>query len=188
MIQPELRSTRLELRSRNKGVQLFPARHPAATTTALLPLAGALVLALVSATDTRAQGAPACEEAAEIAVLPSPVSPWKGAPLRVILAAEKPLTGTLSLVAPDGTVATKSAERHGGPPYFWFAEVASPAAGKWRATLDSNEGCPIAREINVRADRPPPPQETAGMVWPLRNTWNRATENLSCRKSPPCAS
>jgi hypothetical protein len=144
----------------------------------LLPLAGALFMALVSATDTRAQGAPACEEAAEIAVLPSPVAPWKGAPLRVILAAEKPLSGTVSLVAPDGSVATKSAERHGGPPYFWFAEVAAPAAGKWRVTLDSNAGCPIAREITVRADRPPPPQETAGMVWPLRNTWNRATENL----------
>src|SRR6478672_11775166 len=187
MIQPELRTTRLKLRSRdNKGVQLFPARQPAAATTALLPLASAfvltLVLALVSATDVGAQGAPGCEEAAEIAVLPSPVAPWKGAPLRVILAAEKPLSGTFSLVAPDGSVAVKSADRHGGPPYFWFAEVASPAAGKWRATLTgdrASSGCgTIAREIIVRADRPPPPQEMAGMVWPLRNTWNRATENL----------
>jgi hypothetical protein len=182
MIQPELRNNRFELRSRdNKGVQLFPARHPAAVTTALLPLASALFLALFPATDLRAQGAPACEEAAEIAVLPSPVAPWKGAPLRVMLAAEKPLSGTFSLVAPDGSVATKSAERHGGPPYFWFAEVPSPAAGKWRVMLTGDRttsGCAIAREITVRADRPPPPQEMAGMVWPLRNTWNRATENL----------
>ena len=184
MIQPELRNTRLELRSRdNKGVQLFPARHFAAATTALLPLAGAFVLALVSATEPRAQGQPnACEEAAEIAVLPSPVAPWKGAPLRVILAAEKPLTGTLSLVAPDGSIATKSSERHGGPPYFWFAEVAAPVAGKWQATLAADRaagGCgTITREITVRADRTPSPQATGGMVWPLRNTWTRATENL----------
>jgi hypothetical protein len=30
----------------------------------------------------------------------------------------------------------------------------------------------------VRADEPPRPQGTGGSVWPLRNTWNRATENL----------
>ncbi len=60
--------------------------------------------------------------------------PWKGAPLRVVFVAEKPLEGELSLIAPDGSVAAKSRERHGGPPYFWFAEVKSPAAGKWRAS------------------------------------------------------
>ena len=48
---------------------------------------------------------------------------------------EKPLEGVLSLIAPDGSVAAKSADRHGGPPYSWFAEVAEPAAGKWHATL-----------------------------------------------------
>ena len=133
--------------------------------------------------DSRAQGSPGtCEDAAELAVLPSPVTPWKGAPLRVIFTAEKPLDGELSLIAPDGSVAAKSRERHGGPPYFWFAEVKSPAAGTWRATLARDRapaGCgTITREIAVRADRPPPPSATPGSVWPLRNTWNRATENL----------
>ena len=99
-------------------------------------------------------------------MLPSPVAPWKGAPLRVIFAVEKPLDGELSLIAPDGSVAAKSRERHGGPPYFWFAEVASPAAGTWRATLARDRapaGCgTITRDIAVRADRPPPPSATAG--------------------------
>ena len=36
----------------------------------------------------------------------------------------------------------------------------------------------ITREIAVRADKPPPPQSSEGSVWPLRNTWNRANENL----------
>ena len=68
---------------------------------------------------SRAQGpASICEDAAELAVLPSPVAPWKGAPLRVVFAAENPLEGELSLIAPDGSVAAKSRERHGGPPYF----------------------------------------------------------------------
>src|ERR1700730_6898561 len=65
-----------------------------------------------------------CEDAAELSVLPSPVAPWKGAPLRVMVVSEKPLEGVLSLTAPDGSVAAKAADRHGGPPYSWFAEVA----------------------------------------------------------------
>ena len=123
-----------------------------------------------------------CEDAAELAVLPSPVAPWKGAPLRVIFAAEKPLEGELSLIAPNGSVAVKSRERLGGPPYFWFAEVASPAAGKWHAKLARDrapaECSTITREIAVLADEPPRPGATEGSVWPLRNRWNRATENL----------
>jgi hypothetical protein len=123
-----------------------------------------------------------CEDAAELAVLPSPVAPWKGAPLRAVVAAEKPLQGELSLIAPDGSIAAKSRERHGGPPYFWFTEVKSPAAGAWRATLARDRapaGCgTITREIAVRGDQPPRPSQVEGTVWPLRNTWNRATENL----------
>jgi hypothetical protein len=133
--------------------------------------------------DSRAEGSPGiCEDAAEIAVLPSPVAPWKGAPLRVVLAAEKPLEGELSLVAPDGSVAAKSRARHGGPPYSWFAEVRSPAAGTWRVTLTRDHapaGCgTITRDIAVRADAPPRPSAAPGSVWPLRGSWNRATENL----------
>src|SRR5207237_10853092 len=72
--------------------------------------------------------------------------------------------------------------RYSGPPYFWFAEVASPVAGTWRATLvryNATAKCStITREIAVRDDEPPRPGATAGSVWPLRNSWNRATENL----------
>ena len=130
----------------------------------------------------RAQGAAGCDDAAQVAVLSSPIAPWKGAPLRVIFAAEKPLDGEFALVGPDGNVAAKSRSRYGGPPYFWFAEVAAPVAGTWRATLTRDRapvGCgAIAREISVRDGEPPRPRAAAGSVWPLRNTWNRATENL----------
>ena len=34
-----------------------------------------------------------CEDATELAVLPPPIAPWKGAPLRVVFAAENPLEG-----------------------------------------------------------------------------------------------
>src|SRR5437870_6518152 len=103
--------------------------------TASLLIAGAFAF-LVSAKDSRAEGSPGvCDDAAELAVMPSPIAPWKGAPLRVLFAAERPLEGELSLIAPDGSVAAKTRERRGGPPYSWLAEVKSPAAGTWRATL-----------------------------------------------------
>jgi hypothetical protein len=148
-----------------------------------LLIAGTLFVFLVSTVESQAQGpVGTCEDAAELAVLPSPVAPWKGAPLRVIFAAEKPLEGELSLIAPNGSVAAKSRERQGGPPYFWFAEVASPVAGKWQVRL-ARERAPaecstITREIAVLDREPPRPRATEGSVWPLRNTWNRATENL----------
>ena len=161
---------------------MFPARQLAAAS-ALSLIAGGFFAFLFAATDARAETAlGSCEDAAELAVLPSPLAPWKGAPLRVILAAEKPLEGELSLIAPDGSVAATSRERHGGPPYFWFAEVASPAAGTWHAQLSRDhapgECSTIRREIAVRGDQPPRLSKTEGSLWPLRNTWNRSTENL----------
>ncbi len=173
----------LKRRSRErsrKGSQLFPARQFAAAVSASLLIAVAFFAFIFSVVDSQAKGV--CDDAADLAVLPSPVVPWKGAPLRVIVAAENPLDGELSLIAPDGSVAAKSRARHGGPPYFWFTEVATPAAGTWRATLTRSrapaECSTITREIAVRGDEPPRPSATAGDAWPLRNTWNRATENL----------
>src|SRR5665213_2231231 len=153
-----------------EGTPLLPARQFAVATTAFLLIAVSLCPA------ARAQGA--CADATDLAVLPSPVTPWKGAPLRVLFTVEKPLDGELSLIAPDGSVAAKSSDRHGGPPYFWFAEVKSPAAGTWHASL-ARFGCgAITRDIAVRVDRPPPLSAVAGSVWPIRASWNRATENL----------
>lgn len=155
-----------------------PCRFPVALTAPLL-VAGVFF----AAADAHAQASSnGCKDAADLAVLSSPVTPWRGAPLRVVFAAENPLDGELSLIAPDGTVAAKSRGRYGGPPYFWFAEVASPAAGTWHARLAggraSGECGTITREISVHAEAPPRPGADATGVWPLRNSWNRATENL----------
>jgi hypothetical protein len=160
---------------------LFRARQFAAVMRALLPVAGAAFVLLFPAASAWAESSSACDDAAELAVLSSPVAPWKGAPLRVIFTAEKPVAGELSLIAPDGSVAARSRDRHDGPPYFWFAEVASPAAGTWRATLARDRaagGCgAVTRDITVREEEPPRPA-AAGGPWPVRNTWNRATEDL----------
>ena len=160
---------------------MFGARRLAAT--AWLPIAAVFVVFLFSAAPARAEGSSGtCADAAEVAVLPSPIAPWKGAPLRVLFVAEKPLAGELSLIAPDGTVAAKSRDRRGGPPYFWYAEVAAPAAGTWHATLAPDRataGCgAMMRDITVADAAPPPPSPAPGSLWPLRHTWNRTTENL----------
>jgi len=155
---------------------------------ALLLAAGGIMTAICAVPAAHAQtaqpqtAAAKCEDALQIAVLPAPLEPWKGAPLRVLLAAEKPLDAQLSLIGPDGTVAAKSRDREGGPPYYWYAEVATPAAGTWHATLaldHETDGCgSVTRDITVAARKPAGLRATPASVWPLRNNWNRANEDL----------
>jgi hypothetical protein len=145
--------------------------------------AAATALFLFSTVDSPAEAASGnCTDAAELTVLPSPIAPWKGAPLRVMVVAEKPLEGVLSLIAPDGSLAAKSPDRHGGPPYFWFAEVAQPAAGTWHTTLaldhPTSECSAITRDINVSGRKPDPVPTPSGAFWQVRGTWNHTTESL----------
>ncbi len=151
-----------------------------AAAAASLLLAGTFFV-ITRSEASAATTAVGCQDA-EFAMLAAPLAPWKGAPLRVLVAAEQALDGEFALIAPDGSVAAKSRERNGGPPYFWIAEVATPAAGTWHATLvreAAPEACrTITREIVVSAQKPPRPSTAPGSVWPIRNSWNRATENL----------
>lgn len=150
---------------------------------ATLLFAGSYLAAPMLSRSAFAQGeSGACAEEPGLAVLASPIVPWRGASLHVIFTSEKPIRGELSLVAPDGTVAATSRDRFDGPPYSWFAHVASPAPGKWHARLtreNARSGCAtITREISVGADKPAPPAATSASVWPLRNRWDRGMENL----------
>ena len=123
---------------------------------------------------------PVCDEFG-LALLATPMAPWKGAPLRVIFASEKPLAGELELIAPKGEVAAQTNAIQGGPPYFWYAEIAKPQAGTWQAKLTRDEAAPacreVTREIVVKAKRPRGARGGKG-VWPVRAEWNRANENL----------
>jgi hypothetical protein len=88
----------------------------------------------------------------------------------------------MSLIAPDGSVTAGSSDRHGGGPYFWFAEVGAPAAGMWHATLaldhPPSDCGTINREISVGARKPEPVPVPSGAFWRVRNSWNHATETL----------
>jgi hypothetical protein len=160
---------------------MLPVRlSKAAVAMPALLVACACVLAANS--PAKAEDPPAsCQDEIGLAVLTSPIAPWSGAPLRVVVAAETPADGALALITPDGEVAASSNQRLGGPPYFWLAEVAAPAAGTWQAKLTRETAAPecreVTREIAVQRKQPAPPR-AAKSVWPLRDEWTRATENL----------
>ena len=183
-MRPRLRGAKEAGRPRalREGTSIVSSTPVCCCRDGILLIAGAFCPLLRRRTRGPKAHPAGCEDAAEIAVLPSPLAPWKGAPLRVIVAAEKPLEGELSLIAPDGSVAAKSRERHDGPPYFWFAEVASPAAGTWHATLARDHAPAGVQHDHARHRRErrqaAGPHAAAGSLWPVRNTWNRATENL----------
>lgn len=122
-----------------------------------------------------------CEDAVEVSVVPSPTAPWTGAPLRVMVIADKPLEGELTITGPDGTKVA-SRERHGGPPYWWTVEAPTPSAGAWTAKLVRDrapaECKEITREIAVREDAPPRPRATWSQIWPITRAWNKPLENL----------
>jgi hypothetical protein len=153
---------------------LLASRFAAAAATALF--------LFVTVESPAKAASDSCGDAAELSVLPSPLAPWKGAPLRVMVVTEKPLQGVLSLIAPDGRVAAKSPDRHGGAPYSWFAEVAEPAAGTWHATLALDHATAecnsITRDITVSARKPEPLPTPSGTFWQVRNSWNSTTETL----------
>src|ERR1700675_1192541 len=155
------------------------ARRLASATTCLLISHGFLLFATAQSPAAAASGS--CATSAEVTVLPSPVAPWPGAPPAVMVGTEKPVDGVLSLIGPDGSAAVKSSDRHEGPPYSWFAEVAAPAAGTWRATLSSDKAAdcsPVTREIAVSARKPEPFRIPAGSIWQVRDSWNSTNEAL----------
>ena len=158
------------------------ARRFAAAVTAFLLIAGGYSVLLFATTSPAAAASDSCVNPAEVTVLPSPQAPWSSAPLRVMVVSEKPVEGVLSLIAPGGSVAVKSPDRHGGPPYSWFAEVAAPVAGTWHAKLErdpASADCnPITRDIVVSARKPDPVRIPAGSIWQVSNNWNSTNEAL----------
>jgi hypothetical protein len=156
------------------------AGHLSKSASAIPSLLIAWAFAGLLSSPARAEDRPAqCQDG--LAVLASPVAPWSGAPLRVVFAVEKPAEGELALITPQGEVAAKSDHRYGGPPYFWLAEIAAPEAGTWQAKLTREQAAPECKEVTsdivvLRKQAPAP--RAAKSVWPLREGWTRANENL----------
>ena len=163
---------------------MFPSRQSAAAAaTASWLIAGIVFRSPVLRRGSQAQ-APAgrCEDAAELAVLPSPIAPWKGAPLRVHFRrgeaargravadrARWQRRGQIARAARRTAVFLVRRGRVAGR-----RDVASAARARPRAGRVQHDH---ARDRRARRE-PPRPTATQGSVWPVRNAWNRATENL----------
>src|SRR5258708_35916297 len=164
--------------SQKDYMQMLHARRFAPAATASLLIAGGFFVLLFAMAESSpvAAASEGCANAAEITVLPSPRAPWTGAPLRVMVVAEKPVEGVLSLIAPDGSVAVKPSDRRGGGPYSSFAEGAAPAAGTWHAKLErdpaSAECSPISRDIVLSARQPEGVRLPPGSIWQVGNNWS----------------
>ena len=144
---------------------MFLARQfAAAAATASLLIAGACFTFLSSTVDYRQLLRVVAKTQPSLRSSPRRSRRGSGAPLRVIFAAEKPIEGELSLIAPNGSVAAKSRERLGGPPYSWFAEVAKPVAGNMAGDPGARQRAgrmPHDHARNRRAqDAPPRPGST----------------------------
>jgi hypothetical protein len=120
---------------------------------------------------------PSCEEASDVALFTSPATPVTGVPLRVLAVSDKPLVGELRVSA------VASEMRRGGPPYFWMAEVAAPAAGPLRVTF-AQRACGAGGrgvttlEVDVRKSSLAMLAAPKDGLWRVRSAWTRSLENV----------
>ena len=132
-----------------------------------------------------------CEDAKDVFLFVTPGTAWTGAPLRVLAVSERPIVGDLHIVpaekgkpASDAAPIVTTDARHGGPPYFFVAEVESPKAGLYDAAFTQRACEPgksvATKRLTVVAFKPGPPaapKETDGL-WPIQRSWNRNLENV----------
>src|SRR5580700_2813066 len=123
---------------------------------------------------------PACGDPGDVLLFATPARSIAGQPLRVVAVTDRRVDASLAI---GGSVAPFVAdERHGGPPYFWIAEVDAAARGKLVATLARSGACGGAvlatKEVAVHEGplAPPVPPRTA--VWRTRAAWSPGLENL----------
>jgi hypothetical protein len=133
---------------------------------------------------------PACVAARTATVFSTPERAWAGAPLHVLVTTEGPVDATLVVTDPGGREVARAPERHGGPPYWWLADVEAPAVGAYHAELvrapcaapppqgAAPDDARVAKEIAVGDAPPPAPRPTWGTVWPVRAEWGRAMEDV----------
>jgi hypothetical protein len=121
-----------------------------------------------------------CESAMDVHLFVAPSAPSVNSPLRVLAVTDRPLTAELVLSS-GGEAEARSDVRHGGPPYFWVAEVPSPRAETYTAHLVQHacaNGGDTSLRVAVASAQAAPAGVEAAAVWPTRAGWSRALENV----------
>jgi hypothetical protein len=124
---------------------------------------------------------PSCGEAGDTFFFTSPERPSRGRPLRIIVVTERRVDAQLVLTMPGGQ-STTVAERQGGPPYAWIANVDAPVVGRWHLDLTRGAACGgasiAAEDMTVRARPGPSPGTPRTALWFTRAMWSPSLENL----------
>lgn len=148
---------------------------PVVSTSVVASASAASMTSAAPSASAEAPSAPArCEDGADLAIWSSPKVPRAGAPLRIMAVAEKEGDGRLVVRDPGGAEIASSAERHGGPPYFWRVTIPAASAGSYQAVVKSG----AATSCRVVAVAGEDDKAKLGPLWPMERRWGRATENL----------
>ena len=109
-------------------------RRSVAPLLVLLALAGTVTEGAATQPETAPTRRP-CHATDAVAILASPRSPTPGGPLRLLAVAERPIDATLVVLDPAGDRLGATADRRGGPPFWWSVAVMTHAPGTYRALL-----------------------------------------------------
>jgi len=155
-------------------------RRSVAPLLVLIGLAGAVTEGAATAPEATPETTPArrqCHASDTVAILASPRSPAPGGPLRLLAVAERPVGARLVVLDPAGDRLGATAERRGGPPFWWSIAVTTHAPGTYRVLLESGEDAVTCQDVSVSA-APPRNLGVFAAAWPVTRDWSRATENL----------
>ena len=163
---------------------LTSCTRPRASPVDAIPLSAAKVAPVVARADVPPEAPPSCEDASTVHLFVMPGTPWTGVPLRVVALTDHPVVGDIRVLAPGTEVSASSSVRHGGPPYFWIAEVPAPIAGRYTAELVQRACEPgqqtATLQIDVARKAPGEPAAFDGRngLWPAKRGWTRGLEDL----------
>jgi hypothetical protein len=149
-----------------------PAPAPAPVESAAPP-----VIMVSASAAPPAPAACTAPGAAGVTFFTAPRTPRAGAPLRVLAISAEPRAAALALEDGSGAALAGDAAPHGGPPFWWYAELAAAPAGGYRAVLRDGDRR-ICDDLTVAAGPPPAERRAWGGVWPARAAWSRSTEDL----------
>jgi hypothetical protein len=107
----------------------------------------------------------------------------RGKAMTIVAVSDRAVDAQLAVAAPGrNAILTTAHERHGGPPYYWLAQVDAPAAGTWHVTFARDEACggeTLAKtDAAVGGWRPAFPSAPPGGLWATRAGWSASIENL----------
>jgi hypothetical protein len=135
-------------------------------------VAGTLLVLAIGPAQAVRDAAGACHDGAGVAIWISPAAPVAGGPLRVLAVADTEPVSDLTIAAPDGSAATLTVVRRGGPPWSLAATIAGARPGAYRVDVRRGAAVVACRLITVGgADGGP-----GRVLGATGLDWNRRTE------------